>query len=711
MAELLQFKLYLNIGGKQEEVRRFSCDSNTDIGRLNVHIKETFPHLGEQEFVMKWEDEEGDKVDITSQQELVLALQEMKKICSVYKIHVQLLENPWWKQVQKNTTKTSLNSLGEEHPGIICSCCHHQVRGFRYKCVVCPNYDMCGLCEDKAMHPAHDMVRIPTPRSYPPHFFMRLHRLYERCTHSSPTLVKPGCGPMSSPNEQMAKDLLDDDSSDISDLELEVNLVPEGGKSSAPNLLTRKRVKSDPGSCPNVAEQIAPLGNNKKNHLLLQENLPSFEELTKSMQDLAEKDLDEYYDNDMECSGTSESLGKSDAKMCEKPLNGDVTQSGTQIHEGIQFLRNSCFPKDKFKQNPESATLDNVQKFSPLKIKENTSITSKSISNNNEEELIDTSESFRNLQQEIESLLAPLTPLPDLESVPKVVKTSDNKEIFVMMNNMKIADIDNRNSRTGSFEIVENIKEFEESRSMDEWSLLGDKQMMDSPNEGKENTLKEETGNESSETETEDQVDSSGDDDCNGNVVSKDDTDVKENELGDITDNKKYAEDEMLPQSKWTVRLDKEIKDLENSAIASSKYLSKSMDKVGLNNKLEDSLKNIENSLKSTSTKFATYGGSSGSDGESPTVSRPSTNQPKQSVPLANPTEFYGGHIPRSTASQGTNYSSAGRPRHYNPRIADALDKMIGMGFSDEDGWLTQLLVMKHGDISQVLDILTPVKK
>jgi hypothetical protein len=27
---------------------------------------------------------------------------------------------------------------------------------------------------------------------------------------------------------------------------------------------------------------------------------------------------------------------------------------------------------------------------------------------------------------------------------------------------------------------------------------------------------------------------------------------------------------------------------------------------------------------------------------------------------------------------------------------------MVGMGFTDDDGWLTQLLVMKHGDISQV---------
>ena len=99
MAELLQLKLYLNVGGTQEEVRRFSCESNIDIKQLNVRIKETFPHLGKQEFVLKWEDEDGDKVDITSQQELVLALQEMKKICSVYKVHVQLLESPWWKQV------------------------------------------------------------------------------------------------------------------------------------------------------------------------------------------------------------------------------------------------------------------------------------------------------------------------------------------------------------------------------------------------------------------------------------------------------------------------------------------------------------------------------------------------------------------------------------------------------------------------------------
>merc|ERR1711971_52772 len=49
------------------------------------------------------------------------------------------------------------------------------------------------------------------------------------------------------------------------------------------------------------------------------------------------------------------------------------------------------------------------------------------------------------------------------------------------------------------------------------------------------------------------------------------------------------------------------------------------------------------------------------------------------------------------------------RERHYNPRVADALDKMEAMGYTDNDGWLTQLLVMKHGNIGEVLEILTPV--
>lgn len=38
---------------------------------------------------------------------------------------------------------------GEPHVGVTCDNCDKDIHGFRYKCVTCPDYDLCGKCEAK----------------------------------------------------------------------------------------------------------------------------------------------------------------------------------------------------------------------------------------------------------------------------------------------------------------------------------------------------------------------------------------------------------------------------------------------------------------------------------------------------------------------------------------------------------------------------------
>ena len=38
---------------------------------------------------------------------------------------------------------------GDAHPGVSCDNCDKDIHGFRYKCVTCPDYDLCGKCEAK----------------------------------------------------------------------------------------------------------------------------------------------------------------------------------------------------------------------------------------------------------------------------------------------------------------------------------------------------------------------------------------------------------------------------------------------------------------------------------------------------------------------------------------------------------------------------------
>ena len=98
-----------------------------------------------------------------------------------------------------------------------------------------------------------------------------------------------------------------------------------------------------------------------------------------------------------------------------------------------------------------------------------------------------------------------------------------------------------------------------------------------------------------------------------------------------------------------------------------------------------------------SSVRTSLYSNSTSSDDGGIT---PRNYYPYKSTPSFS-TSGYQNPYPSSSGA-----STAARTRS----IQEARDQMISMGFSDEDGWLTQLLTLKHGNIEQVIEILSPVR-
>ena len=62
-------------------------------------------------------------------------------------------------------------------------------------------------------------------------------------------------------------------------------------------------------------------------------------------------------------------------------------------------------------------------------------------------------------------------------------------------------------------------------------------------------------------------------------------------------------------------------------------------------------------------------------------------------------------------ASLGAPLPPIPAPAHPDPAVQHALAHLAAMGYGNEGGWLTQLVVMKRGDINAVLDVLSPARQ
>merc|ERR1712047_46895 len=182
MADQVSFKVTLREDVSDEtksksQVRRFVVpqDCSTSLVYLKEKLRSIFgPTLGT--FRLSWKDEDEDDVIIETDEELMIGLQEMKG--PLYKLDVVSLGAPDKVPAEQQPTPQGPQ---EEHFGVTCDGCQGPVIGFRYKCVKCPDYDLCGKCEAKGFHPGHNMMRIATPETiWPKHFFNRLNKMNDR---------------------------------------------------------------------------------------------------------------------------------------------------------------------------------------------------------------------------------------------------------------------------------------------------------------------------------------------------------------------------------------------------------------------------------------------------------------------------------------------------------------------------------------------------
>jgi len=65
----------------------------------------------------------------------------------------------------EDEVETNSHPPSDAHVGVSCDGCgQHPICGFRYKCSVCPDYDLCSTCEAKDLHQAdHPLIKMRSP--------------------------------------------------------------------------------------------------------------------------------------------------------------------------------------------------------------------------------------------------------------------------------------------------------------------------------------------------------------------------------------------------------------------------------------------------------------------------------------------------------------------------------------------------------------------
>lgn len=92
-------------------------------------------------------------IKISSNEELEIAIEEMSSKSNICKLYIKT-------QNVRETVPLSYDKETTLHHHVVCDVCHIGIKGFRFKCMQCENYDLCCNCMLLGHHSEHYLVRI-----------------------------------------------------------------------------------------------------------------------------------------------------------------------------------------------------------------------------------------------------------------------------------------------------------------------------------------------------------------------------------------------------------------------------------------------------------------------------------------------------------------------------------------------------------------------
>ncbi|CAD8082326.1 unnamed protein product [Paramecium primaurelia] len=135
----MKFKLVHN-----KEIHLVKLDNPT-LSALKAHVKKVYPQINSN-FKLTYFDNENDEISLSCQEDLQILIDEAH-----HTVKLQVVEQLIPSQVEQKMIHTYHTCDG---------CQIHPIIGSRFKCLECPDFDLCESCQSKNLHNNHKLFKI-----------------------------------------------------------------------------------------------------------------------------------------------------------------------------------------------------------------------------------------------------------------------------------------------------------------------------------------------------------------------------------------------------------------------------------------------------------------------------------------------------------------------------------------------------------------------